>query len=432
MASSDPQFSLPPREQLLALFDAAVTEAQPANFMSRHLPAAPRGRVVVVGAGKAAGSMAAAFEAAWAAERGTPIGGVVVTRYGYKVPTRSIEVLEASHPVPDQASFEATKALFAALQGLGEDDLVVALVSGGGSALLCAPAPGVTLADKQALNKALLKSGAPIQAMNCIRKHVSAIKGGRLARAAQPARLVSLLMSDIPGDEMAAIASGPTLPDDTTLAMARDHIVRHAIDLPASMQAALQDPANETPKTGDPCFARAEAHLVMTPGMALAKAADAARRFGYEVMFLGDDLEGEAADLGAEHGKLALGLAGQGRRICILSGGETTVTAKDRNTRFGRGGRNTEYLLSLAIELDGAAGIYALAGDTDGVDGSEDNAGAVIGPDTAARAAATGIDLRAYLAAHDSYSAFERLGDLVVTGPTMTNVNDLRAILVTG
>ena len=432
MALPSNPMSLSPRQQLLSIFDAAVVQAQPANFISRHLPAAPAGRLVVVGAGKAAGSMVAAFENAWEAERGTAIAGVVVTRYGYKVPTRHIKVLEASHPVPDRASFEATQELFAALDGLTGDDLVVALISGGGSSLLCAPAPGVTLEDKQALNKALLKSGAPIQVMNCIRKHVSAIKGGRLARAAQPARLVSLLMSDIPGDEMAAIASGPTLPDDTTLADARDHVARHAIDLPASMIAALTDPVNETPKSGDACFARAEARLVMTPGIALAKAADEARRFGYEVMFLGDDLEGEAADLGAEHARIALAHAGQGRKLCILSGGETTVTAKDKTTRFGRGGRNTEYLLSLAMHLNGAAHIYALAGDTDGVDGSEDNAGAIIGPDTMARARIGDVDLEAYLAGHDSYSAFEKLGDLVVTGPTMTNVNDLRAILVLG
>ena len=416
---------------LRTLFGTTVAAAQPATFMRGDLPAEPRGRTVVVGAGKAAAAMAAAFEAA-TIEAGwsTALSGVVVTRYGYAVPTRTIEVLEAAHPVPDEASVDAAKRVHAALRNLGPDDLVVALVSGGGSALLCAPAPGVSLADKQALNRALLKSGAPIEAMNTIRKHVSAIKGGRLARAARPARLVSLLMSDIPGDEMAAIASGPTLPDQTTLAMARDAVARRAIELPASIRAALDDPDNETPSADDPCFAKAEVRLVMTPGMALAGAAERARADGFEVVDLGSDLDGEASELGAAHARIAIEAARRGHRLCILSGGETVVTARSRDTRFGRGGRNTEYLLSLAIHLDGEPTVHAIAADTDGVDGSEDNAGALIFPSTLARARALGLDLRDSLARHDAYTAFEALGDLLVTGPTMTNVNDFRAILV--
>ncbi len=393
--------------------------------MARYVPTRPKGRLIVVGAGKAAGSMAAAFEAA----ADMPLSGTVVTRYGYKVATQRIEVLEAAHPVPDQASYAATQRIFAALEGLGVDDLVVALVSGGGSALLCAPAPGLSLADKQNLNKLLLKSGAPIQAMNCIRKHLSSIKGGRLARAIGPARLVSLLMSDIPGDDIAAIASGPSIADATTLQDARDYVRRYAIELTPAMLAALNNPANETPKPDHACFKRAVNHLVMTPGMALDKAAHAARAMGYEILFLGDDIEGEASELGAEQARISIEAAKAGRRLCILSGGETTVTLKVKNP--GKGGRNSEYLLSLALHLKGAANIHALAGDTDGVDGSEDNAGAILSPDTLSRAKAGGIDLHAHLARHDSYSAFEALGDLVVTGPTMTNVNDFRAILVT-
>ena len=428
----------PPRsaeETLLrSMFDRAIAAAQPAGFMGeairRLLPEPPRGRTVVIGAGKAAGSMAAAFEAAYAHD----LSGLVVTRYGYKVPTRRIVVMEAAHPVPDEASVAATRRILAALEGLTAEDLVVALISGGGSALLCAPAPGLTLADKQALNRALLKSGAPIEAMNCIRKHVSAVKGGRLAQAAMPARLVSLFMSDIPGDDIAAIASGPTVADETTLQTARDFMMRYRIALPAPLLTAMEDPANETPKPGEPCFRRAENHLVMTPGMAIEAAMPLAREAGYDVLYLGADIEGEASEVAAEHAALALKAAADGRRLCILSGGETTVTIKARagHEKPGKGGRNTEYLLALALALEGAPGIDALAGDTDGVDGSEDNAGAVIGPDVPARAEALKLDLAAHLARNDAYCAFARLGCLVETGPTMTNVNDFRAILVSG
>ena len=416
-----------PKTLLRAMFDRAIAAAQPAGFMGeairRVLPAPPKGRTIVIGAGKAAGSMAAAFEAAFHHD----LTGVVVTRYGYRVPTERITVLEAAHPVPDEASLAATRRIQDALQGLNADDLVVALISGGGSALLCAPAPGLTLSDKQALNRALLKSGAPIEAMNCIRKHLSGIKGGRLARAAMPARLVSFFMSDIPGDDIAAIASGPTVADATTLADARDFVARYKVDLTGSMLRALEDPANETPKPGEPCFTRAEHHLVMTPGMSIEAAMPLAREAGYEIAYLGSDIEGEASKVAAEHAAMARKAASEGRRLCILSGGETTVTLKAKG---GKGGRNTEYLLALALCLNGAANIDALAGDTDGVDGSEDNAGAVIGPDTLARAAACGVDLAAHLARNDAYSAFAALDTLVETGPTMTNVNDFRAILI--
>ena len=414
------------RPLLLDLFMAAVSEAQPAHFMTRHIPARPDGRLVVVGAGKAAASMAAAFEDGYEGE----LTGLVVTRYGYRVPTRRIDVMEASHPVPDAASFEASARMLERVEGLSPNDLVVALISGGGSALLCAPTNGVSREEKQLLNQMLLKSGAPIHAMNCIRKHLSRIKGGRLAKAAYPARLLSLLMSDIPGDDISAIASGPTVADETTLADARAYVEQYGIALPASMLAALDDSANETPKPGDPCFRRAANQLVMTPGMALDQVATLARRSGFEIVHLGDDLEGEASALGAEHARLARSVAASGKRTCILSGGETTVTPKEKSMKMGRGGRNTEYLLSFALELGGVEGIHALAGDTDGVDGSEDNAGAIATPDTLARARQAGIDLHRHLEQHDAYSAFEHLGDLVVTGPTMTNVNDCRIILV--
>lgn len=410
------------RTLLLRMFEAAIACAQPGNFIRKYLPERPRGRLIVIGAGKAAGSMAAAVEQAWDG----PLGGVVVTRYGYKVPTKRIAVLEAMHPVPDRNSVEASEAILGAISGLSPEDLVLALISGGGSALLCAPAEGVSLADKQALNKILLASGAPIQAMNCIRKHVSRVKGGRIARTAAPARLVSLLMSDIPGDDISAIASGPTVADPTTLEMARDFVARFRMDLPPSLIRALQDPANETPKPGDACFERCENHLVMKPGLALEAAAQTARQAGFEVLLLGDALEGEAAELGRDHAEIAIKTAREGRCLCILSGGETTVTLRHK----GKGGRNTEYLLSLALHLKGEPGVFALAGDTDGVDGSEDNAGASIAPDTWSRAEALGVDLAAHLEKNDAYTAFSKLGDLVVTGPTMTNVNDFRAILI--
>ncbi len=413
------------------LFDEAIDFAKPSSFMGEfiktHFPETPKGNIVVVGAGKAGASMAAAFEIA-ASERGwaDKISGVIVTRYGYEVPTSKIKVLKANHPVPDEASVTAGETILAELKKVGSNDLVVSLVSGGGSALLCAPASGVSLADKQQLNKVLLNSGAPIHAMNCIRKHVSKIKGGRLARAAMPARVVSLLMSDIPGDDMSSIASGPTVSDETTLKMARDFVAKYKMDLPSSIMDALNDPRNETPKEDDRCFKNAQNHLVMAPGMVLQKVMGTIKKAGFEVLYLGDDLEGEAAKLGKAHAELAVKAARNNRKLCILSGGETTVTMKGK----GRGGRNTEYLLSVALHLNGEAGVYALAGDTDGVDGSEDNAGAIIDPTTISRAQAAGINLKAHLDTNDSYTVFEALNDLVVTGPTMTNVNDFRAIIV--
>ena len=419
------------RTFLRDLFDEAIDFAKPSSFMGEfvktHFPETPKGKIIVVGAGKAGASMAAAFEIAMS-ERGwsDKISGVIVTRYGYEVPTSKIKVLKANHPVPDEASVAAGETILAELKKVGPDDLVVSLVSGGGSALLCAPASGVSLADKQQLNKVLLNSGAPIHAMNCIRKHVSKIKGGRLARAAMPARVVSLLMSDIPGDDVSSIASGPTVSDETTLKMARDFVVQYKMNLPASIMDALNDPRNETPKESDRCFKNAQNYLVMTPGMVLEKVMGTIKEAGFEVLYLGDDLEGEAAELGKVHAELAIEAAKANRKLCILSGGETTVTMKGK----GKGGRNTEYLLSVALHLNGEAGVYALAGDTDGVDGSEDNAGAIIDPSTLSRAKAAGVDLKAYLDTNDSYTAFEALNDLVVTGPTMTNVNDFRAIIV--
>ncbi len=420
------------RNLLRSLFNLAILEAQPASFMRHYLPKRPSGKLIVVGAGKAAASMAAAFEREWMdAHPQVPFTGVVVTRYGYSVPTSVIRVIEAAHPVPDAASLMGGQAILEAVSDAGPEDTIVALVSGGGSALVCAPVEGVTLADKQALNKALLRSGASIQVMNCIRKHVSRIKGGRLARAAMPAKLVTLMMSDIPGDDVSSIASGPTVSDETTLAMAREFITKYHMELPAPIVAALHDPANETPKDTDLCFRRTENHLVMTPGLVLEKVAMEARAAGFEVLYLGDAIEGEASEVGREHADIAIRARREGRKLCILSGGETTVTLKgNERGGWGKGGRNTEYLLALALHLRGEPDIFALAGDTDGVDGSEDNAGAIITPDTIARAAEIGVDLDRHLAHHDSWSAFHALGDLVITGPTMTNVNDFRAILV--
>jgi glycerate 2-kinase len=414
--------SLYAKRFLRHIFDEAIATAQPSNFMQTavetYLPPHPKGRVIVVGAGKAAASMAAALEQYY----NVPLTGIVVTRYGYNVATKHIKVLEANHPVPDEASFAAGTEILAAVENLTKDDLVIALISGGGSALLCAPADGVSMADKQELNKALLASGAPIQAMNCIRKHVSKIKGGKLANAAQPAQVISLLMSDIPGDDLSSIASGPTISDYTTLKMARNYIKNYNMQLPASIITALKEVKNETLFNCD----NTRNILTLTPNIVLEQVIKTITHSGLKYLYLGGALKGEASDLGRAHAELALKAAHSGKNICILSGGETTVTLKHK----GKGGRNTEYLLSLALHLKGAANIYALAGDTDGVDGSQDNAGAIITPDTLARAKALNLNLENYLENNDSYSAFEALGDLVMTGPTFTNVNDFRAILV--
>ena len=395
--------------------------------MPRFLPPPPSGRVVVLGAGKAAAAMAAAVEAAWPDR---PLEGLVVTRYGHGVPCRRIEIVEAAHPVPDAAGEAAAKRILALAESAGPEDLVLCLISGGGSALLSLPAPGLSLADKQAVNRALLASGAAIGEMNCLRKHLSAIKGGRLAAAAYPAPLVTLVISDVPGDDPAVIASGPTVADPTTLEDALAVLRRYDIAPPPAVAARLADPAAETPKPGDPRLASARLDLIARPQASLEAAAELARRAGVTPVILGDAIEGEAREVA----RAMAGIAQQVRRhgqpagapCVLLSGGETTVTLKGK----GRGGRNAEFLLGLAVALQGAEGIWAIACDTDGIDGSEDNAGALVTPDSLARARAAGRDAKADLAANDAYGFFQALGDLVVTGPTLTNVNDFRALLI--
>lgn len=414
------------RALLLRLFNAAVASAEPGAAVLRHLPAKPTGRCVVVGAGKASAVMAAALDAAWP---DVPLSGVVVTRHGHAVPAGRIEIIEAAHPVPDANSEAAARRILAAVQNLHPEDLVVALISGGGSALLVAPAPGVTLADKQDVNRALLVSGATIAEMNTVRKHLSAIKGGRLGRAASPARLVTLVISDVPGDDPAVIASGPTVADASTRAEARAIVARYAIPLSPGAAAAL-DRGVETPKPGTLAGA---VQLVATPFMALQAAARVAREAGVTPLILGDALEGESRELGAAMAGIARAVATHGVPLgapaVLLSGGETTVTFGQ--TKPGRGGRNTEFSLGLALAAASAGNIWALAGDSDGVDGTEDAAGAIVTPTTLARAAAVGLDARDHLRRHDSYGFFSGLGDLVITGPTLTNVNDIRAVLIT-
>ena len=408
-----------PRLLLRRLLDAALASAQPAQCVPPHLPEPPAGRTVVVGAGKAAATMARAVEDHWKG----PLEGLVVTRYGHRVPTERIEVVEAAHPVPDAGGREAAARILSLAEGLSADDLALCLISGGGSALLTLPTPGIELADKQAVTGALLRSGAAIGEINCVRKHLSAIKGGRLGAACQPARVVSLLISDVPGDDPAVIGSGPTVPDPTTFGDALAVLQKYEIDEPATLIRHLASGAEETPKAGDPRLAGAETRIVATPAMALAAAAKAARQAGYEPVILGDALEGEARALAREHAGLARDAA---PGTVLLSGGEATVTV----TGTGRGGPNAEYALALALALDGAPGVFATACDTDGIDGTEDNAGALVTPDTLARARQAGEDAAARLVANDAYGFFARLGDLVMTGPTLTNVNDFRAILV--
>ncbi|MGV2130904.1 glycerate kinase type-2 family protein [Agrobacterium vitis] len=413
------------REVLRRIFDAAVASADPKIAVVNNLPERPRGRCVVVGAGKASAAMAAAVDAAWP---DVDLSGIVVTRYGHAVPAGRIEILEASHPVPDEMSINAAEKIFAAVQGLGPDDLVVALISGGGSSLLVSPAGEMTLADKRAVNQALLASGATISEMNTVRKHLSTIKGGHLARAALPAKLVTLVISDVPGDDPSEIASGPTVADPTTLADAAAIVARYGIDLPDSARAVLAQ-GNETPKAGE---VAGEIRLVAAPSIALEAAAAAALEAGLCPLILGDALEGEAREMGRVMAGIALSACDKGLPVAapaiILSGGEGTVSLGGMTD--GRGGRNTEFLLSLAVALKGASGIWAIAGDTDGIDGVEDAAGALVAPDSLIRMRDAGIDPRATLSAHDSYTAFKAIGDLVVTGPTLTNVNDIRAILI--
>lgn len=412
---------------LRALLDAAIEAALPERIVPAHLPPPPRGRTIVLGAGKASAAMAKAVEAHWPG----PLEGLVVTRYGHAVPCERIEIVEAAHPVPDAAGRAAAQRILALAQAAGPDDLVLCLISGGGSSLLALPAEGLTLEDKQAVNKALLASGADIGQMNTVRRHLSAIKGGRLAAAAHPAKVVSLLISDVPGDDPAVVASGPTVPDPTTFADARAILARYGIEPPPSVSAHLERAAEETPKPGDPRLVAAETVLIATPQASLEAAAEVARRAGVTPLILGDSLEGEAREMGKVLAGMALQVRRHGQPLeapCVLlSGGETTVTVKGEG---GRGGRNTEFLLGLALQLHGLAGVWAIAGDTDGIDGSEDNAGAIVTPDTLERARALGLKPAELLARNDAYGFFQALGDLVVTGPTLTNVNDFRAVLV--
>ncbi len=415
-----------PAALLRRMFDAAIAAAQPAHCLPAHLPPPPTGRTIVIGAGKASAAMARAFEDHWAGE----VTGLVVTRYGHAVPCRKIEIVEAAHPVPDAAGMAAARRIVDRVAGLRADDLVVCLISGGGSALLALPPDGLALADKQDVNRALLASGATIGEMNCVRRHLSAIKGGRLGAACHPAQVVTLLMSDVPGDDPTDIASGPTVADPTTCADALDILRRHAIDVPAAVTQLLASGAGESVKPGDPRLARASTRIIATPQMALEAAAGVARDAGVVPLILGDSIEGEAREVGTVMAGIARQVAVHGQPIAppcvLLSGGETTVTLRGS----GRGGRNVEFLLSLAIGLGGRPGIHAIAGDTDGVDGQEEIAGALIGPNTLARARALGLRPRDSLANNDGHGFFGALGDGVVTGPTLTNVNDFRAILV--
>jgi len=419
-----------PRALLHGLFDTAVAAVSAAQCLPAFLPEPPRGRTIVIGAGKGAAAMAEAVEQHWKGE----LSGLVVTRYEHgRAPGTQgrIEVVEASHPVPDAAGQRAAQRMVGLLEGLTEDDLVLCLISGGGSALLAAPAEGLTLADKQSVNRALLKSGASIGEMNCVRKHLSSIKGGRLALACAPARVETLLISDIPGDDPTLIASGPTLPDATTCADALAVINKYGIDVPEAVCRHLETGAGETPKPGDARFEGHRSHVIATAQHALEAAAAQARALGYEAHILSDSIEGEARDVAEVHAGIVRQIVARNQpftKPCvILSGGETTVTVRGN----GRGGRNAEFLLALGVALDGLPGVHAIACDTDGIDGSEDNAGAILTPDSLARAEALGLKPKQLLDNNDGYGFFDALGDLIVTGPTRTNVNDFRAILIT-
>jgi glycerate 2-kinase len=416
-------------EFLRLLFHTAVNAAAPRTCLAPHLPPPPKGRTIVVGAGKAAAAMASVVEAHWPAD--LPLHGLVVTRYHHgEANLRRIEVVEAGHPVPDDAGRDAALRMLALVRGLTEDDLVLCLMSGGASALLGLPAPGISLADKQEINRALLRSGAAIGEMNTLRKHLSAIKGGRLGQAAAPARVVTLLISDVPGDDPAVIGSGPTVPDASTLADARAVLARYNITPSPAVEAHLRDPASETPKPGSAVFARNTVTIIATAQDALDAAAAAARNAGITPLILGNAIEGESREVARVMAAIALQAASFGQPAAppcvLLSGGETTVTLRGH----GRGGRNAEFLLSLAVALDEHRHIHAIACDTDGIDGTENNAGAILSPDSLARARAIGADARARLADNDGYGFFAAIGDLVITGPTRTNVNDFRAILI--
>ena len=428
-----------PRALLSHLFDIAVQRALPLHNTAAYLPKPPKGRTLVLGAGKAGGAMAQAVEALWPVD--APLSGLVVTRY-HHTPPRSegqkqrIEVLEASHPVPDAAGLAAAQRILELAQALTKDDLVLCLISGGGSSLLTLPCEGLTLEDKQRINQQLLESGANILEMNTVRKHLSRIKGGRLAAACAPAQVVTLTISDVPGDDVSVIASGPTVADASTCAQALEVLRRYGIEVPAAVRAQLESGALETPKPGEACFAGHTTHLIATPQQSLDAAAEAARALGLNAYILSDEIEGESREVGKVHAALARSAA-RGRssfqKPCvILSGGETTVTIKPRTPgqAKGRGGRAGEFCMGLALALNGVPGVWALAADTDGIDGVEDNAGALVTPDTLARAAEKGIKPADHLARNDAYTFFESLGDLVVTGPTHTNVNDFRAVLI--
>ena len=416
-----------PREFFTSLFTAAVAAADPDRNIRNFLPQKPKGRTIVIGAGKGSAQMARAFENAWDG----PLEGVVVTRYGYATPCEHIEIIEAAHPVPDAAGLEASRRLLAAVEGLTEDDLVVALISGGGSALLPAPPEGMSLEDEIVVNEVLLASGAPISAMNTVRKHLSAIKGGRLALAAHPARVVSLIVSDIPGDNPAFVASGPTVPDPATRADALSIVKAYGMALPESARRHLETEAADTPKPDDPHFAGYEVHIIASATVSLEAAAEEARRQGIDAVILSDAIEGEAREVASVHAAIAREIAARDRPfrkpVLLLSGGETTVTIREKG---GKGGRNSDFLLAFAVAVDGIEGIHAFAADTDGTDGSEDNAGAFADGSSAARMRAAGLDPRAMLSRHDAWTAFDSIGDLFAPGPTGTNVNDLRAVLV--
>ena len=415
-----------PRDFLRRLFDAAIAAADPALCVPPHLPPDDGGRLIVIGAGKASAAMARAVEDHWSG----PLDGLVVTRYGHGVPCQRIEIVEAAHPVPDAAGEAAAARILGKISGLTATDRVLALISGGGSALLAAPAAGITLAEKRAITTTLLRSGASIGEMNCVRKHLSAIKGGRLAAAAWPAPVLTLAISDVPGDDPAVIASGPTVADPTTAVDALNVLDFHGIAIPDALRARLASGALETPKPGDPRLAKSEFRLVASPRQMLEAAAAEASRLGVTALVLGDAIEGESREVGKALAGMAISCGRHGfpaKKPCVLlSGGETTVTLKGA----GRGGRNTEFLLGLALALDGMPGIHALAADTDGIDGSEDNAGAYVGPDTLARARKLGVDPRQRLAGNDAWGFFAALDDLLVTGPTRTNVNDFRALSI--
>jgi glycerate 2-kinase len=437
MTAPDPASQ--PRAFLEYLYHAAVTRALPLHNTALFLPTPPEGRTIVIGAGKAGGSMAQALEALWPADK--PLEGLVVTRYGHIPPRpdglkQRIEIVEASHPVPDAAGLDAAQRILAMVQGLTKSDLVLCLISGGGSALLTSPADGLSLEDKQRINRELLNSGANIGEMNCVRKHLSRIKGGRLAAACAPARVVTLTISDVPGDDPSVIASGPTVPDVTTCMDALAILKRYGIKIPSAVREQLESGLLETPKPGDDAFNGQEVHMIATPHQSLEAAAQAVRAAGIEAYILSDEMEGESREVGKVHAALARAVSSKNQpfqKPCvILSGGETTVTVKpliDGATR-GKGGRAGEFCLGLALALQGQPGVYAMAADTDGIDGMEDNAGAFVGPDTLARAVAQGMKVDAFLDRNDAYGYFQALGDLVVTGPTHTNVNDFRAMLI--